>query len=72
MSDSELLLAISNIVQAQIKPLKNDIKDIKITLENDILPRLQKCENNNYQIDSIKYDIELITKVVLEHSEKLQ
>ena len=39
MTDNELLLAISSIVQSQVEPMKNDLRDIKLILENDILPR---------------------------------
>ena len=83
MTDNELLLAISNVVQAQIEPLKNDIRDVKITLENDILPRLQNiesCYTSTYrryesganQIGSMQSDIDIIKKVVQEHSQKMQ
>lgn len=41
---SEDLLAISNIVQKQIEPVKIDVKNIKLLLENDVLPRLQNLE----------------------------
>ena len=82
MSDNELLLAISNIVSAQIEPIKQDIKSTKILLENDILPRLQNieaCYTSTYrryvdstnQIEAMQTDIEIIKKVVAEHSEKL-
>lgn len=83
MTDNELLLAISNIVQAQIEPIKNDIRDIKITLENDISPRLQNiesCYTSTYkryksginQIETMQSDIDIMKKVIAEHSEKLQ
>lgn len=89
MTDNELLLAISHIVQTQIEPLKhdikdlkNDIRDIKMTIENDIRPRLQNiesCYTDTYkryssganQIESMQSDIDLLKKVVTEHSEKL-
>lgn len=83
MTDNELLLAISNIVQSQVEPLKSDIRDIKISLENDILPRLQnieECYTSTYkryksganQIEAIQSDISILKKVVSEHSEKLK
>ncbi|WP_310601680.1 hypothetical protein [Anaerosporobacter sp.] len=83
MTDNELLLAISNIVQAQIEPLKTDIKNIQITLENDMLPRLQNFEScytstyNRYQaginqIEAMQSDIDIMKKIIVEHSEKLQ
>ena len=83
MTDNELLLAISNIVQAQVEPIKKDIQQIKILLENDFKPRLQNIEScytttyNRYasginQIEAMYTDIEIIKIVVAEHSEKLQ
>ena len=83
MTDNELLLAISNIVQSQVEPLKKDIQQTRIILENDILPRLQNIEScytstfNRYssginQIEAIQSDIDILKKVVTEHSEKLQ
>lgn len=83
MSDNELLLAISNIVQTQLEPLKQDIQETKILLENDILPRLsniEACYTSTYrryaagieQIKSMQADMDILKKVVAEHSEKLQ
>lgn len=83
MTDNELLLAISNVVQAQIEPLRKDINDTKLLLENDVLPRLQNiesCYTSTYrryasgieQIESIQSDVQILKKVVAEHSEKLQ
>ena len=82
MTDNELLLAISSIVQSQVEPMKNDLRDIKLILENDILPRLQNiesCYTTTYkryqsgtnQIDTIAQDVDILKKVVSEHSEKL-
>ena len=76
-------MAISNVVQSQVEPLKKDIQQTRIILENDILPRLQNIEScytstfNRYssginQIEAIQSDIEILKKVVTEHSEKLQ
>lgn len=116
MTDNELLLAISNMVQSQIEPLRKDIKDveqslsnridtveqslssridtveqscknditsIKLLLENDILPRLQnieECYISTYkryasginQIDAMQSDINIMKKVIAEHSEQLK
>lgn len=94
MTDNELLLAISEMMDRKIGSVKNDIRDIKLTMENDIrdikltmendiLPRLQNiesCYTTTYkryqsgvnQIDAIQGDIDIIKKVVTEHSEKLQ
>jgi hypothetical protein len=83
MTDNELLLAISNAVQSQIEPLKHDIRDVKLLLENDVLPRLntiESCYTSTYrryasginQLEALQSDVDIIKKVVAEHSEKLQ
>lgn len=83
MSDNELLLAISNTIKTQIEPIREDIKRTKLLLENDILPRLQNieaCYTSAYrryesgadQIETMRIDIDVLQKVVTEHSEKLQ
>lgn len=49
MTDNELLLAISNMfdekLEANLKPIKNRLTRIELTLENDIRPRLQTIES---------------------------
>lgn len=83
MSDNELLLAISDMMDKKLESIKADIRDIKITQENDILPRLQNIEScytstyKRYQsgiakIEAMQNDIDLMKKVVAEHSEKLR
>ena len=94
MTDNELLLAISEMMDKKLKselqPLKNDLKSvkdevhqIKLYQENVILPRLNTIEScytdtyNRYKnyadkIESVFDDIEILKKVVAEHSEKLQ
>ena len=83
MTDNELLLAISDTLDKKIKPVNDWLKKIELTQENDILPRLQNieaCYTSTYkryqtgaeQIEAIQTDIEIIKKVVAEHSEKLQ
>lgn len=46
MTDNELLLAISNmmdeIFKSNLAPIENRLTRIELTLENNILPRLQK------------------------------
>ena len=80
---NEDLLAISNIVQLQVDTVRNDIRDIKILLENDIEPRVQNieaCYTSTYrryagginQLEAIQSDVDILKKVVAEHSEKLQ
>lgn len=108
MTDNELLLAISEMMdtklKSEIQPLKNQIQAIKDELqavkgemqavkdevhhvklyqENVMLPRLNTIEScytgtygchRNYadKMDAAFADIELLKKVVTEHSEKLQ
>lgn len=83
MTDQELLLAISNIVQSQVEPVKKDIRDTKLLLENDILPRLQNieaCYTSTYrryaggieELEALQTDMGILKKVVSGHSEKLQ
>lgn len=87
MTDNELLLAISDMLdkklESNLKPIENRLTRIELTLENNILPRLQTIEScytdtyNRYKdyadkMDAAFADIELLKKVVSEHSEKLQ
>lgn len=80
---NEDLLAISQLLDAKLKPIKDDVRDINLTLENDVLPRLQNiesCYTTTYkryqsgaaQIEAMQTDIEILKKVVTSHSEKLQ
>lgn len=86
MTDNEILLALSNMLE----PIRNDLQDIKgrvkkieLTQENVILPRLQNIEScytstydrykdNVEDYETMKQDISILKKVVTEHSEKLQ
>ena len=130
MTNNELLLAISDIVEAKVDPLHKEIQQVrkevteKITLlenritevetklesritklesritevetrleseivrisvlmENNVVPRIENIEScyvstyNRYveglnQISSIQSDVDVIKKVVIEHSKKLQ
>lgn len=94
MSDNELLLALSDMMEkklnAQLEPMKKDITDIKnevqklnVILENEIRPDIKllaenylpaaiRYEKSNKEHEAIKNDIDLLKKVVTEHSEKLQ
>ncbi len=80
---NEDLLAISQLLDSKLKPIKDDVKDISLTLENDILPRVQNiesCYTSTYkryqsginQIEAMQADIDVMKKVITEHSEKLQ
>lgn len=88
MTDNELLLALSDMLDkkldARIKPLENKLTRIEVDLlENNIIPRLNTIEScytatyNRYQdyadkMQSAFEDIELMKKVVAEHSKLLQ
>lgn len=91
MTDNELLLALSDLLetkfkgmlQAELQPIKDDIRDIKLDIENDIKPQIQllaenyvpaakRFEKASAQIESMQADIEIMKKVITEHSEKLQ
>jgi hypothetical protein len=83
MTDNELLLAISDMLDKKLKPVNDRLKKIELTQENDILPRLQNieaCYTSTYkryqtgieQIEAMQADIDVMKSVIREHSEKLQ
>ncbi len=83
MTDNELLLALSDMLDKKIQPVKDDVRDTRLILENDVLPRLQNLEScytstfNRYKssvdnYEQIQDDITLLKKVVREHSVKLE
>ena len=83
MTENELLLAISEMMDKKLQPLKKDIQFLKLQNENEILPRLQNIEScylSTYkryqagieQIESMQSDIDVMKSVLREHSEKLQ
>lgn len=83
MSDNELLLAISEMMDKKLAPINDRLKKIELTQENEILPRLQNIEacytstykrysNSVEDYENMKQDIAIIKKVIAEHSEKLK
>lgn len=83
MTDSEMLLAMSDMLDKKLKPVNDRLKKIELTQENDILPRLQNieaCYTSTFkryqtgveQIEGMQADIDVMKKVIAEHSEKLQ
>ncbi len=87
MSDNELLLAISEMLDkkldARLNPIENRIKRIEVDiLESQVIPRLNTIEScytstfDRYKdsvedYEAIKQDISIMKKVITEHSEKL-
>ena len=85
---NEDLLAISQLLDtkldARLKPIENHLKRIEVDLlENNVIPRLNTIEScytdtyNRYKdyadkMEAAFADIEILKKVVTEHSEKLQ
>lgn len=85
---NEDLLAISQLLDtkldARLQPIENRLKRIEVDLlENNVIPRLNTIEScytdtyNRYKdyadkMESAFADIDLLKKVVSEHSEKLQ
>ena len=88
MTDNELLLAISEMLDkkldARLNPIENRIKRIEVDiLESQVIPRLNTIEScytstfdrykdNVEDYEAIKQDISIMKKVITEHSEKLQ
>lgn len=88
---NEDLLAISQLLdiklksalQAELQPLKDDIRNIKLHLENETdkniqllaenyVPVAKRYEKATSEIEAMQADIEIMKKVITEHSEKLQ
>lgn len=83
MTDNELLLALSTLFDKKLKPLEQRLKNIELSLENDIKPRLQTmeaCYTSTYDryknsvegYETMQADLEILKKVIGAHSEKLQ
>ena len=91
MTDNELLLALSDIIdiklktalQTELQPIKDDIRNIKLHLENvtdkniqllaeNYVPAAKRYEKAVPEIEAMQADIEIMKKVITEHSEKLQ
>ena len=85
---NEDLLAISHLLDvkldARLNPIENRLKRIEVDLlENNVIPRLNTIEScytdtyNRYKdyaekMEAAFADIEIMKKVIAEHSEKLQ
>lgn len=88
---NEDLLAISQLLDTkldsklreELQPLKDDIRDIKLHLENvtdkniqllaeNYVPAAKRYEKATAKIEAMQADIEILKKVVSDHSEKLK
>ena len=84
MTDNELLLAISDMMDKKLTPIENRLKRIEVDLlEDKVLPRLNTIEScytstfDRYKVsvedyEAIKQDISIMKKVIQEHSTMLQ
>lgn len=70
-------------VKSDVQAVKNEIHQVKLYQENVIVPRLdtiESCYTDTYhryqryadKMEAVFDDVELLKKVVAEHSEKLQ
>ncbi len=70
-------------LRSELQPVKDSIRDIKLHLENvtdrniqllaeNYVPAAKRYEKASAEIEAMQADIEIIKKVVAEHSEKLQ
>lgn len=94
MTDNELLLAMSQLLEtklkAELQPIKDEIKSIKeeqirinLIIENEIqhdikllaenyVPAAKRYEKASAQLEAMQADIDILKKVVSDHSEKLK
>ena len=77
------LKSMEQLISTKLPPIENRLKNIDLLLENDVLPRLQNiesCYTSTYrkyassaeQLDALQTDVDIIKKVVTDHSKKLQ
>ena len=70
-------------LKSELQPVKDSIRDIKLHLENvtdrniqllaeNYVPAAKRYEKASAEIEAMQADIEIIKKVIAEHSEKLQ
>ncbi len=70
-------------LRSELQPVKDSIRDIKLHLENvtdrniqllaeNYVPAAKRYEKASAEIEAMQADIEIIKKVIAEHSDKLQ
>lgn len=88
---NEDLLAISQLLdvkldskfQTELQPLKDDIRDVKLHLENitdkniqllaeNYVPAAKRYEKTVPEMQTMQADIDIMKKIITEHSKKLQ
>ena len=86
MTDNELILALRNELQPikdELRTTQNDLHDFRIYVENEIEPKIKllaenyvpaakRYERTTPEINEIKRDIDIMKKVIAEHSTILQ
>ena len=84
LSISQLLdIKIQSALQAELQPVKDEIRDIKLHLENvtdkniqilaeNYMPAAKRYEKAVPKIEAMEADIEIMKKVISEHSRMLQ
>ena len=71
------------MIKSELQPLKDDIRDIKLHLENVIdkniqllaenyVPAAKRYEKAVPEIQAMQADIDIMKKVISDHSEKLK
>ena len=64
MSDNELLLAISDMMDTKLKPVNDRLDKIEMTQEKDILPRLGKLEQSYERLEQSQKGLEQSQKKI--------
>lgn len=77
------LLAISQMLDTKLKPIEYRLSNIEIHLENitdknisllaeNYIPAAKRYERDTEKIEATQADIDIMKRVITEHSEKLQ
>lgn len=86
MTENEFILALRNElepIKEELRETRNDLHDFKLYVENEIerkinilaenyVPAAKRYERATPEINELKRDVDILKKVVTEHSEKLQ
>lgn len=103
MTDNEMLLAMSDMMDKKLKPINEKLKELEpmneklkkldqlennllklsLCIENEIRPNIQLLAENYVpaakryelavpEIEALKRDVDILKKVVTEHSKKLE